>query len=74
MLKDAWIRGILGNGDDEDTAGLTHGGKRIEIYAWSALPIKSKINREYRYTSNRKITYRVGIKFWHGKQRLFWGS
>ena len=42
MLKDAWIRGILGNGDDEDMAGLTHGGKRI--YAWSALPIKSKIN------------------------------
>jgi len=33
LLKDAWIRGILGNGDDEDTAGLTHGGKRIEIYA-----------------------------------------
>ena len=33
LLKDAWIRGILGNGDDEDMAGLTHGGKRIEIYA-----------------------------------------
>ena len=31
LLKDAWIRGILGNGTDEDMAGLTHGGKRIEI-------------------------------------------
>ena len=29
MLKDAWIRGILGNESDEDMAGLTHGGKRI---------------------------------------------
>ena len=31
VLKDAWIRGILGNNvnDDEDMAGLTHGGKRI---------------------------------------------
>ena len=30
VLKDAWIRGILGNvGNDEDMAGLTHGGKRI---------------------------------------------
>jgi len=33
LLKDAWIRGILGNESDEDMAGLTHGGKRIEIYA-----------------------------------------
>jgi len=33
LLKDAWIRGILGNGSDEDMAGLTRGGKRIETYA-----------------------------------------
>merc|ERR1712241_1359245 len=30
VLKDAWIRGILGNNvNDEEMAGLTHGGKRI---------------------------------------------
>jgi uncharacterized membrane protein len=29
LLKDAYLRGILGNGSDEDMAGLTHGGKRI---------------------------------------------
>ena len=31
VLKDAWIRGLLGTNvnDDEDMAGLTHGGKRI---------------------------------------------
>ena len=29
ILKDAWVRGILGNGTDEDMAGLTHNGKRI---------------------------------------------
>ena len=33
LLKDAWVRGILGNSDDDDDmqAGLTHNGKRIEI-------------------------------------------
>ena len=33
LLKDAWLRGILGNSEDEDglMAGLTHNGKRIEI-------------------------------------------
>ena len=33
LLKDAWVRGILGNPDDDDDmqAGLTHNGKRIEI-------------------------------------------
>ena len=31
ILKDAWLRGILGNNaSDEDMAGLTHGGKRIQ--------------------------------------------
>ncbi len=30
LLKDAWVRGILGTGaDEDDLAGLTHGGKRI---------------------------------------------